>query len=59
MHFVYTQDPGQMEFDHILTAVREADWVIGGPMGAATKLGLKRTTLNAKMRKLGLSRPMR
>jgi transcriptional regulator with GAF, ATPase, and Fis domain len=46
----------QMEFDHILTAVREADWVIGGPMGAATKLGLKRTTLIAKMRKLGLSR---
>ena len=46
----------QMEFDHILTAVTEADWVIGGPMGAATKLGLKRTTLIAKMRKLGLSR---
>ncbi|AEU36490.1 sigma-54 interaction domain-containing protein [Granulicella mallensis] len=46
----------QMEFDHILQAVKETDWVIGGPMGAATKLGLKRTTLIAKMRKLGVSR---
>jgi transcriptional regulator with GAF, ATPase, and Fis domain len=46
----------QMEFDHILRAVKETDWVIGGPMGAATKLGLKRTTLIAKMRKLGVSR---
>jgi transcriptional regulator with GAF, ATPase, and Fis domain len=46
----------QTEFDHILRAVREADWVIGGPTGAAKKLGLKRTTLIGKMRKLGLSR---
>jgi transcriptional regulator with GAF, ATPase, and Fis domain len=46
----------QTEFDHILRAVREADWVIGGPMGAATRLGLKRTTLLGKMRKWGLSR---
>jgi transcriptional regulator with GAF, ATPase, and Fis domain len=46
----------QMEFDHILRAVKETDWVIGGPMGAATKLGLKRTTLISKMRKLGVSR---
>jgi hypothetical protein len=33
--------------------------VIGGPNGAAAKLGLKRTTLIAKMQKLGISRPMR
>ena len=37
-----------------LEAVR---WVIGGPKGAATKLGLKRTTLIHKMKKLGISRP--
>ena len=33
-------------------------WVIGGPKGAATKLGLKRTTLIHKMQKLGISRPV-
>jgi transcriptional regulator with GAF, ATPase, and Fis domain len=46
----------QTEFDHILRVVKESDWVIGGPMGAATKLGVKRTTLIGKMRRLGLSR---
>jgi DNA-binding NtrC family response regulator len=32
-------------------------WVIGGPKGAAFKLGLKRTTLIHKMQKLGIARP--
>jgi len=39
---------------HTLKAVR---WVIGGPKGAAARLGLKRTTLIHKMQKLGISRP--
>jgi formate hydrogenlyase transcriptional activator len=43
----------------ILQALREAGWVIGGSGGAAARLGLKRTTLIAKMRKLGISRPVR
>jgi transcriptional regulator with GAF, ATPase, and Fis domain len=42
----------------IQTALRTAGWVIGGPRGAASRLGLKRTTLIAKMKKLGISRPM-
>lgn len=42
----------------ILTALRKTGWVIGGPRGAATRLGLKRTTLITKMKKLGISRPM-
>ena len=42
----------------ILTALQAADWVIGGPNGAAAQLGLKRTTLMTKMKKLGISRPM-
>ena len=33
-------------------------WVIGGPNGAAAKLGLKRTTLICKMQKLGICRPV-
>jgi formate hydrogenlyase transcriptional activator len=44
------------ERDHILRALREAKGVIGGPGGAAERLGLKRTTLNSKMKKLGIER---
>ena len=43
----------------ILQALQKADWVIGGSGGAAARLGLKRTTLIAKMKKLGISRPVR
>ena len=41
----------------ILQALEAAGWMIGGPEGAAAKLGLKRTTLFYKMKKLGISRP--
>jgi transcriptional regulator with GAF, ATPase, and Fis domain len=41
----------------ILQALRATNWVIGGPRGAAARLGLKRTTLIAKMKKFGISRP--
>ncbi|HUY12036.1 MAG TPA: sigma 54-interacting transcriptional regulator [Terriglobia bacterium] len=44
------------ERDHIVRVLREARGVISGPNGAAVRLGLKRTTLNFKMRKLGISR---
>lgn len=44
--------------DLILQTLATCDWVIGGPGGAATRLGLKRTTLIAKMKKLGISRPV-
>jgi formate hydrogenlyase transcriptional activator len=44
------------ERDHILRALREANGMIGGPTGAASKLGLKRTTLNSKIKKLGITR---
>ncbi len=43
----------------ILEALQAAGWVIGGPSGAAAHLGLKRTTLVAKMKKLGILRPAR
>src|ERR1700682_6014777 len=46
------------ERDHILNALRESNWVVGGAAGAATRLGLKRTTLISKMRKRGVSRAM-
>jgi formate hydrogenlyase transcriptional activator len=43
----------------ILRALHASGWVLGGPRGAAAWLGLKRTTLISKMRKLGISRPVR
>jgi formate hydrogenlyase transcriptional activator len=49
----------EVERQYIQLALRDADWVVGGPTGAAAHLGLKRTTLAAKMRKLGISRPSR
>jgi len=56
-----TEQPGSQtleaqEREHILRVLRETKGVIGGPKGAAALLGLKRTTLNSKMEKLGISR---
>src|SRR4029077_8420272 len=42
----------------IVETLEQAGWIVGGPRGAAAKLGLKRTTLLAKMRRLGISRPI-
>jgi len=44
------------EREHILRALQETNWVVGGPSGAAARLGMKRTTLQSKMQKLGLER---
>lgn len=41
---------------HITETLQRTNWVVGGPTGAAVKLGLPRTTLIARMRKLGISR---
>jgi formate hydrogenlyase transcriptional activator len=45
--------------DHVLQTLEETRWVVGGRHGAAARLGIARTTLIAKMRRLGidLSRP--
>ncbi len=56
--------PSKIAFDDstralILQALREAGWVVGGSGGAAARLGLKRTTLVAKMKRLGISRAVR
>lgn len=52
------QDPTlhSAEREHILRVLRETKGQIGGPDGAAERLGLKRTTLNSKMKKLGIER---
>lgn len=45
------------ERDAILQALKESGWVVGGPRGAAAKLGIKRTTLASRMDRLGIRRP--
>jgi len=45
------------EREQIMRTLRDTRWVIGGPDGAAARLGLKRTTLTSKIKKLGISRP--
>ena len=46
----------QRERDHIIEVLRQTRGVLSGPAGAAARLGLKRTTLQSKMHKLGISR---
>jgi PAS domain S-box-containing protein len=46
----------EAEREHILRMLRETKGLIGGPDGAAGRLGLKRTTLNSKLKKLGIER---
>jgi formate hydrogenlyase transcriptional activator len=47
----------EAERQHILRALSECKWVVGGPTGAAAKLGMKRTTLQGRIKKLGIARP--
>jgi len=47
----------EVERTHILTTLKETRWVLSGPRGAATRLGLNRATLYFRMKKLGIVRP--
>ena len=46
-----------LEREHILKMLQETNWVVGGPLGAAARLGMKRTTLQSRMKNLGIARP--
>ena len=48
----------EAERDHILKALEESNWIVGGKSGAAARLGMARTTLIAKIRKCGISREL-
>jgi formate hydrogenlyase transcriptional activator len=48
----------QADRRHIVTALERTNWVIAGPNGAAARLGIKRSTLQFRMRKLGIVRPL-
>jgi formate hydrogenlyase transcriptional activator len=45
------------EREHILGVLCDTKWVLAGPRGAAARLGVKRTSLQRKMKKLGITRP--
>jgi formate hydrogenlyase transcriptional activator len=47
----------ETERRHILQVLRETNWKVGGPNGAAALLGMKRSTLQFRMQKLGIFRP--
>jgi formate hydrogenlyase transcriptional activator len=47
----------EAERDLIRRTLIECRWVLSGPLGAATKLGMKRTSLQYKMQKLGITPP--
>ena len=49
----------EAERHEILSALEQANWVVAGARGAAARLGMKRSTLQFRMRKLGISRPPR
>ena len=49
----------QAERGHILQTLKETKWVLGGPKGAALRLGINRSTLQFRMKKLGIVRPGR
>jgi formate hydrogenlyase transcriptional activator len=48
----------EVERNHILATLKQTGWVISGPRGAATRLGLNRSTLQFRMKKLGILRSM-
>jgi formate hydrogenlyase transcriptional activator len=58
-HSVQHQTLEQAERGHILQALKETKWVLGGPKGAALRLGMNRSTLQFRMKKLGIVRPGR
>jgi formate hydrogenlyase transcriptional activator len=48
----------EVERNHILTTLKETRWILSGPSGAAARLGLNRSTLYFRMKKLGIARSL-
>ena len=48
----------ELERDHIVRVLQASNWIVGGRHGAAERLGMKRTSLVYKMRKLRIARPV-
>jgi formate hydrogenlyase transcriptional activator len=48
----------EAERDHILSTLKETKWIISGPQGAARRLGMNRSTLQFRMKKHSIVRPL-
>ena len=44
----------EAERQQIIAALEQSNWIVAGPNGAATRLGIKRSTLQSRMQKLGI-----
>jgi len=53
----YSTTLREAEREHILRTLKDTKWRIGGPGGAAARLGMKRTTLSSLVKRLGIDRP--
>ena len=51
------QTLADVEREHIRATLKETRWILSGPRGAATRLGMNRSTLYFRMKKLGIARP--
>jgi formate hydrogenlyase transcriptional activator len=49
----------EVEREHIVATLKDTKWVLGGPKGAATRLGMNRSTLQFRMKKLGIVRSVK
>jgi formate hydrogenlyase transcriptional activator len=58
-HLSQHQTLDEIQRVHILQTLKETKWVLGGPKGAALRLGMNRSTLQFRMKKLGIVRPGR
>ena len=47
----------ETEREHIISILKQTKWVVAGPQGAAARLGMKRSTLQFQMKRLGIVRP--
>ena len=57
MHDDYASTLEVVERAHITRVLQETNWVVGGPRGAAVRLGIKRTTLQAMIKRFAIGRP--
>ncbi len=54
----HSQTLEEVERNHILATLKQTKWVLSGPRGAAARLGLNRSTLYFRMKKLGIARSL-
>jgi len=49
----------EVEREHIVATLKDTKWILGGPRGAAARLGMNRSTLQFRMKKMGIVRSVK